>query len=108
MTFDEYQREANKTASYPEKDALYYCGLGLAGESGEVAEKLKKIIRDSNGVLSAEKKEDIIKEIGDVLWYVSQLSTVLEIPLEDVAQRNLDKLSDRQKRNALLGDGDER
>jgi NTP pyrophosphatase (non-canonical NTP hydrolase) len=108
MTFDEYQTESNKTAQYPKEFALYYCGLGLTGEAGEVAEKIKKIMRNDNGVISEDKKIEIKKEIGDVLWYAAQLATVLEISFEDVAQGNLDKLFDRMDRGVLKSQGDNR
>ncbi len=108
MTFDEYQVEANKTAQYPKESALYYCGLGLAGEAGEVAEKLKKVIANDGGVLTEEKKDNLKKEIGDVLWYTAQLATELGISFEAIAQGNLDKLSDRLGRGVILSDGDNR
>ncbi|HNY35920.1 MAG TPA: nucleoside triphosphate pyrophosphohydrolase family protein [Candidatus Pacearchaeota archaeon] len=109
MTFQEYQEEARKTAIYPNKDNNFiYPTLGLAGEAGEVAEKIKKVIRDGNGIVSEEKKEEITKELGDVLWYVANLSKELGILLEDVAQKNLEKLQSRQQRNELHGSGDNR
>jgi NTP pyrophosphatase (non-canonical NTP hydrolase) len=82
--------------------------LGLAGEAGEVAEKIKKVLRDGNGVVSEEKKEEIIKELGDVMWYVANLSTELKISLEDVVSKNIEKLQSRQQRNELHGSGDNR
>ncbi|MFA5207888.1 MAG: nucleoside triphosphate pyrophosphohydrolase family protein [Candidatus Paceibacterota bacterium] len=109
MTFQEYQEEARKTAIYPNKDNNFiYPTLGLAGEAGEVAEKIKKVIRDGNGIVSEEKKEEITKELGDVLWYVANLAKELGITLEDVAQKNLLKLQSRQQRNELHGSGDNR
>lgn len=108
MTFDEYQIESNKTAQYPDDFALYYCGLGLTGESGEVAEKIKKILRNDNGVVSEEKLAEIRKEMGDVLWYLAQLCTVLGLKFSDVAQGNLDKLFDRMNRGVLKSEGDNR
>ena len=109
MTFQEYQEEARKTAIYPNKDNNFiYPTLGLAGEAGEVAEKIKKVIRDGNGIVSEEKKEEITKELGDVLWYVANLAKELGITLEDVAQKNLIKLQSRQQRNELHGSGDNR
>jgi NTP pyrophosphatase (non-canonical NTP hydrolase) len=108
MTFDEYQVESNKTAQYPKESALYYCGLGLTGEAGEVAEKLKKVLRNDGGVISEEKKLEIKKEIGDVLWYAAQLSTILEISFDEVAQGNIDKLSDRLARGVVKSEGDNR
>jgi len=109
MTFQEYQEEARKTAIYPNKDNNFvYPTLGLAGEAGEVAEKIKKVIRDGNGIVSEEKKVEITKELGDVLWYVANLAKELGISLEEVAQKNLEKLQSRQQRNELHGSGDNR
>lgn len=109
MTFQEYQVESRKTAIYPDKDNNFiYPTLGLAGEAGEVAEKIKKVLRDGNGVVSDEKREEITKELGDVLWYVANLSTELKINLEDVASKNIEKLQSRQQRNELHGSGDNR
>ena len=119
MDFEEYQKKSRKTALYPRKEEelkkifgsvgnLVYPTLGLLGESGEVAEKVKKLIRDKNGVIDEEFRESIKKELGDVLWYLSQLSTELGISLEDVAKTNLDKLFSRLKRNKIHGSGDER
>lgn len=109
MEFKEYQEKAWSTAVYPNKGSnIYYPTLGLAGEAGEVCEKMKKIMRDDNGVVSAEKKELIKKEIGDVLWYCAALSTELGIDLNDVAQTNIDKLFSRKERNTLHGSGDNR
>lgn len=109
MNFDEYQKKSRETAIYPDLGSNYiYPTLGLAGESGEVSEKIKKVIRDDAGVPSAEKIEDIKKELGDVLWYVSQLSTELGLSLEEIAQNNLDKLFSRKDRGVLHGSGDSR
>jgi NTP pyrophosphatase (non-canonical NTP hydrolase) len=109
MTFQEYQTESRKTAIYPDKDNNFvYPTLGLAGEAGEVAEKIKKVIRDGNGVVSDEKREEITKELGDVMWYVANLSTELKISLEDVVSKNIEKLQSRQQRNELHGSGDNR
>ncbi len=109
MTFEEYQLKARETAIYPDKDNNFiYPTLGLVGEAGEVAEKMKKVLRDDGGVISEEKKEEITKELGDVLWYIANLSKELKIPLEDVAQKNIEKLQSRQQRNELHGSGDNR
>jgi len=106
MDFNAYQERANKTAIYPEEYKLTYPTLGLAGEAGEVAEKVKKIVRDGKDI----KKEahEIAKELGDVLWYVAQIATELGTDLETVARRNLMKLEDRQNRGVLGGSGDDR
>lgn len=82
--------------------------LGLFGESAEIAEKFKKIIRDKNGRLSEEDKGEILKELGDVLWYVNSVSTLLGGSLEEVAKKNLEKLSSRKDRGMLKGSGDNR
>jgi len=109
MNFDEYQKKSRETAIYPDLGSNYiYPTLGLAGESGEVSDKIKKVIRDDVGVLNAEKIQDLKKELGDVLWYVSQLSTELGLSLEDIAQSNLDKLFSRKERGVLQGSGDNR
>lgn len=109
MTFKEYQEEARKTAIYPNLgNNFIYPTLGLAGEAGEVAEKIKKVLRDSNGVVSEEKKQELTKELGDVLWYIANLSAELGLSMEDVALKNLEKLKSRQERNELHGSGDNR
>ena len=82
--------------------------MGLVGEAGEVAEKVKKIIRDENGIVSREKKEEIKKELGDVLWYIANLAYELDIKLEEIAQGNIEKIFSRVERNKVHGDGDNR
>lgn len=108
MTLNEYQFEANTTAIYPESAALTYPALGLAGEAGEICNKVKKIIRDDGGVLSDDKKKMLIDELGDVLWYVAAIAKDLKVSLDNVARSNLDKLLSRQRRGALGGSGDNR
>ncbi len=109
LTFSEYQKESRKTAVYPNAgNNFIYPTLGLAGEAGEVAEKIKKVIRDKNGVIDEETKEKIAKELGDVLWYVAQLCTELGLSMEEVARKNLEKLFSRKERGVLHGEGDER
>lgn len=109
MEINEYQTEARKTAVYPDiGNNFIYPTLGLCGEAGEVAEKVKKILRDENGNLTLQNIEKLTKEMGDVLWYLANLSTELNVSLEDVAQINLDKLQSRKDRNKIHGDGDER
>jgi len=109
MTLNDYQAEAWKTAIYPCKGHnLVYPILGLNGEAGELAEHCKKMMRDDNNKLTLERKAAIIKELGDVLWYVSDTCTELNIPLEKVARKNLEKLADRKKRNKIHGSGDDR
>jgi NTP pyrophosphatase (non-canonical NTP hydrolase) len=110
MTFEEYQIESKKTAKYPAVlgKNFVYPTLGLAGETGEVVEKIKKVFRDKNGEVSKETKKEITKELGDVLWYLSQVATELGISLEEVAGSNLEKLFSRLERNKISGDGDNR
>lgn len=103
MTFDDYQAAAKKTAIYPEQYKVIYPALGLAGESGEVAEKVKKWIRDGKLDPDAVKKE-----LGDVLWYVAAVASDLDLSLSDVAQTNVQKLESRQARGTLSGSGDNR
>lgn len=109
LTFDEYQELANTTAVYPDQGSnLIYPALGLNGEAGEVAEHAKKMIRDDDGALTLERREALIKEVGDVMWYMAALCTELGIQMGDVAARNYQKLKSRQERNKLHGSGDDR
>lgn len=110
MTINEYQRKAHEFAFYKgleEKD-FTYPALGLAEEAGEVCGKLAKVVRDSDKVITYEKAMEIKKELGDVLWMVSELCTILGFPLESVMIENIKKLSDRKARNVLSGSGDNR
>ena len=109
MEINHYQMESRKTAIYPNrgKNAIYPT-LGLAGESGEVADKVKKVLRDNNGFFDKKSKEAIKLELGDVLWYVSQLATELGFELEEVAEANLKKLFNRKLRGQISGSGDNR
>ena len=108
MTLDEYQGHALETAIYPEESRIVYPTLGLTGEAGEVADKVKKVIRDGHRDFTPEKKAEIMKEIGDVLWYCATLSHDLGYTLEEVAQTNVDKLRSRMERNRISGSGDNR
>ncbi|MEK7175010.1 MAG: nucleoside triphosphate pyrophosphohydrolase family protein [Patescibacteria group bacterium] len=111
MNFNEYQKKSRKTAVYPKSkycEGIFYPTLGLVGESGEVAEKVKKALRDDGGIITKEKKEELKKELGDVLWYVSQIAADLKISLDDIAVTNLEKLSSRFKRGQIRGSGDNR
>lgn len=113
MNLNEYQKQAIASAIYPEKStgqliAVLYCALGLAEEAGETAGKIKKMIRDHEGVMSDEIRHRIMREMGDVLWYLAALSTELGSELSQVAELNLEKLRDRKDRGALRGSGDDR
>jgi len=110
MTLDEYQTNAQKTAIYPALGGAMwaYPAFGLSGEAGEIANKLKKVIRDDNGQVSQEVKQALKDELGDVLWYVSELSRQLGLSLEDIASENIEKLSSRKQRGKLHGSGDNR
>ncbi|MCD6371508.1 MAG: nucleoside triphosphate pyrophosphohydrolase family protein [Candidatus Aenigmarchaeota archaeon] len=109
MEFEEYQKKSRETAIYPNKGKNFvYPVLGLLGEAGEVTEKIKKLIRDKEGKIDDEFREKIKKELGDVLWYIAQLCTELNISLDDVAKSNLEKLFSRMERGKLHGSGDER
>ena len=93
MDFKTYQKKARETAQYPDLGSNnIYPTLGLVGEAGEVAEKVKKVIRDKNGIFDNDSKLGIKKELGDVLWYVSNLCTELNFNLQEVALQNLEKL----------------
>jgi len=110
INFREYQAGAFKTAVYPDKGEgnWTYAGLGLAGETGEISEKLKKAIRDDKGVVTDERRAAIKKELGDVLWYVAALCTELKLDMQEVAEENLAKLAKRKEESKLHGDGDDR
>ena len=109
MDFNDYQRESRKTALYPNVGSnAIYPTLGLVGEAGEVADKVKKILRDKKGLFDKESKDAIKFELGDVLWYISQLSSELGYELEEVASSNLQKLNGRKIRGTIQGSGDER
>lgn len=108
MKLNEYQNATLATAVYPRDNAITYCALGLCGEAGEVAEKIKKVIRDENSDFSPGKRQEIALELGDVLWYISQLADEIGYPLDEIAEMNIDKLRSRQERSRLHGSGDDR
>jgi NTP pyrophosphatase (non-canonical NTP hydrolase) len=109
MELNDYQRESRKTALYPEVGSnAIYPTLGLVGEAGEVADKVKKILRDKKGVFDKHSKDEIKFELGDVLWYISQLSSELGYELDEIANSNLQQLRDRQSRGKIGGSGDTR
>lgn len=108
MTLNDYQLKALETANYPQEFKIIYPALGLTGEAGEVSDKVKKVIRDNNNVFTDDRKQEIAKEIGDVLWYIATLSHDLGYSLEEIGQMNYDKLKSRKERNMINGNGDNR
>ena len=109
MRLSDYQARSRRTATYPDAgENIVYPTLGLAGEAGEVAEKVKKLVRDKNSDLAQLDRDDMAAELGDVLWYTAVLADFLDLSLDDVARRNVDKLADRQRRAVLGGSGDNR
>lgn len=113
MDFNEYQKASRKTAIYANAgNNLVYPTLGLAGETGEVVEKIKKLIRndgvESSSEVTDDARNELKKEIGDVLWYIAQLSTELKLELSEVAETNLEKLNSRLERGTLHSTGDNR
>jgi len=108
-SFKEYQDIVLPLAVYPSVGFnLTYPALGLAGESGEVADKIKKVYRDYQGNVSDEMREALVKELGDVLWYITALSSELNVSLTQVAQKNVEKLLKRNRMGTIHGDGDDR
>ncbi|HEX5456266.1 MAG TPA: nucleoside triphosphate pyrophosphohydrolase family protein [Candidatus Saccharimonadales bacterium] len=110
MNFDEYQKKALTTARFSDdefKDIMHWV-LGVTGESGEIAEKFKKIIRDKNGKITDADKTELAKEIGDVIWYLAVLAHHLGLSFEEIAGANLSKLQSRKKRGVIGGSGDNR
>jgi NTP pyrophosphatase (non-canonical NTP hydrolase) len=109
MDFNEYQQKSRKTAGYPAiGHPVIYPTLGLVNEAGEVAGKIKKVFRDKNGEINSETRDALKAELGDVLWYIAQVCTELNLSLDDVAQHNITKLYDRLERGKIKGDGDNR
>ena len=107
--FNEYQRESRKTWNLIHTDhPIVYPTLGLANEAGEVAGKVKKIFRDKRGQITEEDREALKQELGDVLWYLTQICTELDLTLEEVAAANIEKLFSRMDRNQIRGSGDSR
>ena len=106
--FDMYQKVALTTAIYPREQAIIYPTLGLTGEAGEVANKVKKIIRDGSDSKDEKLVSEIKAEIGDCLWYIAVLANDFGIKLSDIASANLEKLENRKKNNTIRGSGDKR
>lgn len=109
MTLNEYQAQAAKTSLMQDNEKLLiYTALGLNGEAGEIAEKVKKVLRDHDGDISKLDKDDITKELGDVLWYLAMFAQSIGISLEEVATKNVEKLASRHARGVIHGSGDNR
>lgn len=108
MTFDEYETEASSTRIYNEGIKVIYPTIGLAGETGEVADKVKKVIRDHGGSFDESNRKEIAKELGDVLWYLTSIANDLGYSLEDIAKMNIEKIKSRQRRDVIHGEGDNR
>lgn len=108
MTVNEYQAAALTTAVYPEDKRIIYPALGMCGEAGEVADKVKKVIRDNNQSFDTARKIEIAKEVGDVLWYCATMAHDLGFTLESIAQMNISKLQSRKERGMIGGSGDNR
>lgn len=103
-TFNEYLEFVRSMKVYPEKHAIVYPALGLSGEAGEIAEKVKKMLRGDKPL----DKEAILKELGDPLWYITSLADDLGYTLQDVIDANVEKLTSRKERGVLKGSGDNR
>lgn len=109
MDFTTYQTKSRKTAGYPAiGHPVIYPTLGLVNEAGEVAGKIKKVFRDKGGEISAETREALKAELGDVLWYIAQVATELNLSLDEIAEHNIAKLYDRLERGKIRGEGDNR
>ncbi|MDD2922279.1 MAG: nucleoside triphosphate pyrophosphohydrolase family protein [Anaerolineales bacterium] len=109
MNFNDYQAKSRATAKYPIiGHGVVYPALGLVNEAGEVAGKIKKVFRDKNGEINSETREALKAELGDVLSYLAQTATELDLSLDEIAEYNLAKLLDRKARGKIQGDGDNR
>ena len=109
MDFNEYQNKSRLTAQFPSiGHSVIYPTLGLVNEAGEVAGKIKKVFRDKGGEINEETKSALKAELGDVLWYLAQVATELDLSFDEIAEYNIDKLMDRLERGKIKGDGDNR
>lgn len=108
MDFNEYGLRASSLAHTEIKGSLTYAALGLVGEAGEIADKVKKVLRDDGGVVTEERRQALLLELGDVCWYCNQLANLLDSTLSEVARMNIDKLYSRKARGTLQGSGDNR
>lgn len=105
---EQYEKFCESTAVYPKDIEIFYLTLGLSGEAGELSNKVKKVYRDKEGIFNNETKEELLSELGDVLWYLTRLSNALGYSLENVIGDNVNKLSNRKKKGTLKGSGDNR
>ena len=109
MEFNDYQAKSRKTAKYSAiGHPVIYPTLGLVNEAGEVAGKIKKVFRDKDGQINSETRDALKAELGDVLWYLAQVATELDLTLDEIAEYNIAKLMDRLERGKIKGDGDNR
>jgi NTP pyrophosphatase (non-canonical NTP hydrolase) len=109
MNFTDYQTKSRRTANYPSVGhPVIYPTLGLTNEAGEVAGKVKKIFRDKGGIIGEAERQALKSELGDVLWYLAQVCTELDLSLDQVAKYNIEKLYSRLERGKIGGDGDNR
>ena len=113
MDFNEYQKECAKTdvgtsAQDCLKPGWLYYVMGIAGESGEMVDKIKKLFRDKNGIVDEEFKQMLIKEMGDYHWYSARLCSIFDIDYSEIGKQNIEKLQSRMERGKLHGDGDNR
>lgn len=107
-TFEDYEKIAMKNEVWPKEHHLIFPALGIAGEAGEVAEKVKKILRDKGGKIDDTDKLEIVKELGDVLWYLTAMAHDLGYTLQEVAEENIQKIRSRRERDKIHGNGDNR
>ena len=108
MKMNKYQKEAMRTALNIAKKDVWYSALGLAGEAGEVIEQIKKFYRDDDGIMTVKRKQKLIRELGDVLWYLACMAEIWGLNFEDIAKENLAKLAIRFENNSIKGDGSDR
>lgn len=108
MLFKEYQSRTERTAIYNDDISVIYTALGLCSEAGEVAGKIKKVLRDNGGIFTSKHIQAISLEIGDVLWYLARLSASMNLDLDTIARENLEKLEARQNNGTISGSGDDR
>ncbi len=109
MTMNEYQKFCMTTAIYPDRHRnVPYVALGLSGEAGEFANRVKKVIRDNGGRINNTSRDSMAEELGDTLWYIAMAADEINLSLETIAKRNITKLSSRLTRGVISGDGDNR